>query len=133
MTIYRVKRSVLEIVLNASRRSYPREFGALLKGKINEKDGLTIMVTEALLLPGTIQGDSHAILHLSNLPIGSDCVGSVHSHPSGSKSPSDADLQFFRRTGLIHFICGYPYLGVEDITAYDKDGNRVGVVISETI
>ena len=50
-------------------------------------------------------------------------VGSVHSHPSTNKNPSNADLNMFSRTGNIHIIVGHPYNDASWV-CYDAEGSR---------
>ncbi|HDM67425.1 MAG TPA: hypothetical protein ENG62_03470, partial [Thermoplasmatales archaeon] len=80
------------------------------------------------LLPGTISGDAHAIFRLHMRPIDFSIVGTVHSHPSTSWYPSEADLQLFRKYGRIHIIVAYPF---QDNTwgAYDHRGTPVKVKV----
>ncbi len=109
-------RNVLEIILHASRSSHPREFVAMIRGEGNR-------IKELLLLPGTIQGDRFASVRLDMMPLDSDVIGVVHSHPSRNNHPSGADLNMFSKTGNVNLIVRYPYGGVEDIAAYDSVGN----------
>lgn len=112
--VTRIQRDVLDLVYEASRASHPQEFGAALRA-----EGDTI--TEIVLVPGTLQGDRHAILPLGYLPIDASIVGTVHSHPGPSAQPSDADLQLFRHFGHTHLIVHEPYVDGTWI-AYDHDG-----------
>lgn len=105
------------MIMEASRDSYPKEFGAFMRA---EKE----VIYEIAILPGTIQGDHHTIFMLYNKPIDFSLVGSVHSHPSGITIPSDADLGMFSNTGQIHIIVGYPF-GMENFTAYNRSGQRI--------
>lgn len=115
--VTRIRQDVLGLVYEASRASHPQEFGATLRA-----DGDTIV--EIVFVPGTLQGDSHAILPLGYLPVDSSLVGTVHSHPGPSAEPSDADLQLFRHFGHTHIILHEPY---DDWTwiAYDQEGNVI--------
>jgi proteasome lid subunit RPN8/RPN11 len=119
-----IPRAVLEIILHASRSTYPNEFGALIRGEGTK-------VKELLLLPGTVQGKRFASFHMNMLPIDSKAIGVVHSHPSGNNHPSGADLQMFSKYGNVNLIAGYPYQSVSDIAAYDRDGNVQEIEIIE--
>ncbi len=90
------------MIMEASKDTYPMEFGAMLKA---EHD----VIYEIVIMPGTVQGDHHTIMWMGNKPIDFSVVGSVHSHPSGVIIPSDADLHMFSNTGAIHMIVGFPY------------------------
>jgi len=100
--VYAIKRKVLRMILEASRDVYPKEFGAILRAE----EGV---ITEILLIPGTVSGNRHAIFQLHMLPADFTVVGTVHSHPSPNHSPSDDDLALFRKFGGLHIITGYPY------------------------
>ena len=116
-TIRRIQGDALQLALEASKASYPDEFGGLLR----VVDGT---VTEVILLPGTIQGDSHCILPVYNAPVDKTINGSIHSHPDPHPYPSDDDLELFSKHGSIHIITGEPY-GRDDWRAYDHTGQPV--------
>ncbi len=97
-----IQRETLEMILEAARESYPMEFGAILRAE----EGV---VSEILLVPGTIGGESHAIFHLHMLPIDFSVVGTVHSHPGPEATPSPEDLAFFQRIGHLHIIVAHPF------------------------
>lgn len=115
--IRRIKKRVLKMILESSKSSYPDEFGALLRAEEGE-------ISEIILLPGTISGNRHASFQLNMRPIDFSIVGSAHSHPSGNYTPSEADLDFFHRSGTVHIIARYPY-DMDDWAAYDVSGNRI--------
>ncbi len=110
-----IKRSVLGLIMESSRASYPDEFSAVLA---QTREGL---IDDLLLIPGTVQGDAHAIMQFYQIPSGFRLAGSVHSHPSGVCEPSDADLNFFSRLGDTHIIAGRPY-SMTSWRAYDAEG-----------
>ena len=100
--MWSIRRRVIRMVMEASLDSFPKEFGAFLRAENK-------VIFEIAILPGTIQGDSHTIFQLYNKPIDFSIVGTIHSHPSGVISPSDADLHMFSNSGPIHIIVGYPF------------------------
>ncbi len=112
-----IKRETIEMILEASRDVHPNEFGAILRAE----EGV---ITEIMLLPGTISGSRSAIFQLHMLPIDFTVVGTVHSHPSGAISPSGADIAFFQKFGYIHIITGVPF---------DKDSWRAFDLYGEPI
>ena len=113
----RVERDVIDLICQAAKASHPHEFGGLLRA---EKG----LVTELMLLPGTISGETHAIFQLGMLPIDFSVRGTVHSHPNGVALPSGADLELFRRFGTFHIIIGAPYTA-RSWRAYDGRGEPV--------
>lgn len=120
-TLRKVRRSVLDLALQAAQASHPLEFAGLLRLK-----GDTI--TELVLLPGTIQGDSHAIFQMHMLPVDRTINGTVHSHPDPHPYPSDADFELFDKHGAIHLILCEPY-GPEDWRCYDHMGTPTFVEV----
>lgn len=115
--VNRITRDTLALIYEASRASHPQEFGAALRA-----EGDTVI--EIVLVPGTLQGDRHAILPLGYLPVDASIVGTVHSHPGPSAQPSDADLQLFRHFGHTHIIVHEPY-DERTWIAYDHDGYEI--------
>lgn len=113
MQIKGIARDTLNFILEASKSMAPDEFAGLLQ----EKDGI---ITEVLILPGTESSNTNAILRLYMMP-NIKAVGSVHSHPGPNRSPSQADLHLFSRTGNYHIIAGSPY-NEESWTCYNREG-----------
>ena len=110
----------LQNIMDFAKANYPREFSAILQGEI-EKNTMNI---KGLIYQHFHSNRTSSLMHM-NLPMISHAVGSVHSHPSSSTRPSDADLRFFAKTGVVHLIIGYPY-DLENITCYDFEGNIRG-------
>lgn len=97
-----IKKRTLKMIMEASKSSYPNEFGAILRAE----EGV---IDELLLVPGTESGERSALFKFHMLPVDFSIVGTVHSHPSGSCRPSEADLELFRRRGWVHIIACMPY------------------------
>src|SRR3989304_3475475 len=114
-----IARKTLRMILEASRDTHPQEFGAILRAE----EGV---ITELLLLPGTISGKRHAIFQLHMLPADFSVVGTVHSHPSGVVEPSEEDLHLFSKFGGIHLIVGHPY-AEGSWAAWTYSGERVSL------
>ena len=119
----RVSRQAAEFILEAAARTYPDEFAGLLR-----KDA-SGTVCEVLLIPQTVFGEDFSSINLLNVGYTSGHCGSVHSHPCMSALPSDDDLEFFRRTGDVHIIVGYPFTP-ESMRAYDAMGERLLIEIA---
>jgi proteasome lid subunit RPN8/RPN11 len=117
-----IKKDTADFILGVSGNVYPNEFGGMLRA---EKD----VITEVLIIPGTTFGDSFTSTPLYMIPIDSSIIGSVHSHPGSSFSPSREDIIFFGSTGKIHLIARYPYKSINDIAAYDRNGERIPLEI----
>jgi len=121
---WKITQKCLKLILEASKSNYPREFGGLLRVDKISRD----TISEVVLLPGTVSGDSHAIFKLHMLPIDYSIVGTVHSHPSPFTIPSEADLDLFDRFGKIHIIVANPF-NENSWKAYDYMGNELEIDI----
>jgi proteasome lid subunit RPN8/RPN11 len=102
MRKWKLRRAVLELILECSRENHPKEFAGFLRA---EKD----IISELILIPGTLSGKRSALLRLHMLPIDFTIVGTVHSHPTSGINPSEQDLGFFTRFRGLHLIVAYPY------------------------
>lgn len=121
---WKITRKCLNLILEVSKSNYPKEFGGLLRVDNSLKD----TITEIIILPGTLSGDSHAIFQLHMLPIDYSIIGTVHSHPSYSFYPSDADLHLFEKFGRVHIIVANPF-NEFSWKAYDFRGNELQLSI----
>ena len=121
---WKITKNCLNLILESSKDSHPNEFGALLRVDDYKKD----VISELVLLPGTISGDSHAIFRMHMRPIDFSIVGTIHSHPSYSPNPSKADLELFKKYGKIHIIAANPY-NFSSWKGYDQNGNSVDIKI----
>ena len=109
------------MIMEASKDSYPHEFGAFLRAKFG-------VIYEIVMLPGTISGGSSVVFQLMMKPIDFSIVGSVHSHPSGVPLPSEADVNMFSRTGDVHIIVAYPFT-MHSWKAYNREGEEIEVKV----
>lgn len=121
---WKITKGCLDLILESSKSSYPNEFGALLRVDEYRKN----IISELVMLPGTISGDSHAIFKMHMRPIDFNIVGTVHSHPSTSYKPSEADLELFGKQGKIHIITAKPYTR-SSWSAYYYTGGKVNIKI----
>ncbi len=117
--VWGINREALNLILEVSKESYPKEFIATLIAKKG-------IIEEINLLPGTLSGNRMAIIHTHMQPpdITLSVVGIVHSHPSRDFRPSGADLHFFSKFGNTHIIVGVPY-NIDSWQAYDVYGNLI--------
>lgn len=107
MADIKIKKELLQILLELGKSQHPYEFLAILR-----KNG--DVIDEFDLAPGTISGSSSASFQPHMMPLDTKVAGSAHSHPSGAIRPSDADLRFFPATGRYHIIVGPPYTEDEE-------------------
>ena len=117
---WKITQNCLDLILECAKSNYPNEFGGLLRVDTVSKD----TITEIIILPGTVSGESHAIFKMHMAPVDFLIVGTVHSHPSPSANPSDADLQFFGKNGRVHIIAAKPYTD-KTWKAYDQIGKEI--------
>jgi proteasome lid subunit RPN8/RPN11 len=121
---WKIKSSCLDLIIESAKSVYPNEFGALLRIDDKQKN----IISEIILLPGTIQGDSHTIFKLHMMPVDFNIIGTVHSHPSAFPIPSGADLELFRKHGRIHIIIASPY-DYFSWNAYDYKGEEIKIEV----
>lgn len=121
-----VDMEVLEEVMQIAKTSYPREFSAILQGRIEDD---ILRITGLIFLPGAAS-ESGAVMEIFMMPLLSDDMGSVHSHPGYSAEPSNTDLQFFAKRGFFHMIIAEPY-DLDSIRAYDSFGQNMDYTIIE--
>ncbi|MCK5548452.1 MAG: Mov34/MPN/PAD-1 family protein [Thermoplasmata archaeon] len=118
-----IRKDTLATILEAAKSTHPKEFAAILRAEDK-------VISEILLLPGTLSGEQSALFKLHMLPVDFSVVGTAHSHPSPNFNPSGADLAFFQRFGFIHIIAAYPYYE-GTWAAWDFYGNRIDLKVVE--
>lgn len=116
----KIRRELLEYLLEMARNFYPNEFGGFLR----EKEGI---FEEVLIIPKGHFGRSSIFFDTYLLPHDDDIKGTVHSHP-GAPLPSKADLSFFSKFGGVHLILGFPF-EEWSIKAYRSDGSEEKIEI----
>ena len=120
MQSVKITRGILEDMCQAAHNTFPYEFVSLV-GSSNNID----LIDELIVIPA-VQGESHALLYSNTIPFDPKIRGSVHSHPSSNNSPSQEDLQSFRKLGLVHFIVSHPF-SLDRVRAFDFEGNEVAI------
>ncbi len=121
--MHKIKKSVLESILMASRKVYPNEFISML-GK-NEKEE----VDELVVLPA-VYGKNFSSIRTDLIPFDSKIIGTIHSHPSPNNNPSSADLNVFSVLGKIHLIICWPF-NLDNIKSFDETGKEITIEIIE--
>jgi len=115
-----ISEELLDSIFEGAKRLYPKETILLLRGK-KVKD--TIRVNDLVIPPLATYGHGFANYPLHLLPMDFSLIGTVHSHPSGNKTPSDVDFNHF--FGRILMIVGYPYASLQDVAAYNSLGEKL--------
>jgi len=121
-----IPKDALQTILESAKHLYPRETILLLRGK---KKGDTIWVTELLVPPLARYGQGFAHIPMYMLPMDFSVVGTAHSHPSGNLSPSDTDINHFY--GNVLLIAGSPFADEKNVAVYDRNGEKLGIRITE--
>ena len=109
-------------IVSYCKITHPDEMILILKG--HSKKGK--MFVESLVIPPFHEtGPTFAGFPANQLPLDSDYIGMVHSHPVGTAEPSSEDLHNF--FGLVSVIVKSPYED-EDIFAWDSSGNSIPIL-----
>ncbi|MGB8233165.1 MAG: hypothetical protein WCE60_04150, partial [Methanobacterium sp.] len=75
-----VDHELVEEIEDIAKESYPNEFSAMLQGKVENS---ILKIDGLIFLPGAAS-ESGAVMEIFMMPMLSDAVGSVHSHPGYS-------------------------------------------------
>ncbi|WP_069592418.1 Mov34/MPN/PAD-1 family protein [Methanosphaera sp. WGK6] len=121
-----VDQKVIDEIIKIAMNADPKEYVALLSGSINK----TILKVTGLIFLPFEASDTSAVMQVFMMPMTTNAVGSVHSHPGPSAQPSNADLTFFSKNGYFHMIICRPYT-VNTICAYDAYGNSLPFTITD--
>ncbi|MEM0117791.1 MAG: hypothetical protein QXV32_05035 [Conexivisphaerales archaeon] len=119
-------RQLVDSILSYSKEKHPDEMLLLLRGK---KKGKDIILYQAVFPPFTYSNWHSATYNPLHLPIDFTIMATAHSHPSGVKLPSHADL--LHPYGRYMLISGFPYEGPEDIAAFDSKGNSMNWSVTD--
>ena len=117
---------LLDSIFEGARQLYPKETILMLRGK---KSKGTLRITDLIIPPLATYSHGSASYPFHLLPIDFTLVGTVHSHPSGNKTPSDVDLNNF--FGKVMMIVGFPFKTEKDIVAYNCKGEKVTISITK--
>ena len=121
-----MSQELLDSIFEGAKRLYPRETILLLRGK-KVKDALRIV--DLVIPPLATYGHGFANYQLHLLPMDFSLVGTVHSHPSGNKTPSDVDFNHF--FGRILMIVGFPYASQQDVAVYNSHGEKLPLLVTK--
>ncbi|MBI4144508.1 Mov34/MPN/PAD-1 family protein [Candidatus Woesearchaeota archaeon] len=110
---------IIKNICEFAKSLHPKEFSCLVSGKLSER-ALTIT---GLVYQHFVSDSSSSVLW-DNVPILSNIIGSVHSHPDENALPSVADKRAWSKEGGIHIIICYPYKK-ENIAVYNSQGKQL--------
>ncbi len=121
-----IRKSVLDDLCFMAKEAHPKEMLAFFAATKGIKKG--ILEIDEIQLQAYNASEDSASVFLSNIPMTTSIVGTVHSHPGGYAHPSFADLHLYSKFGFVHAIIGEPYR-IEHIRFYDKQGRAISVKI----
>lgn len=124
MQTVKIAKHTIEDIQEAAKKTFPKEFIAMLGSKTGNHT-----IDEIVVIPA-IFGEFHSIIYSHLIPFDRKIIGSVHSHPSSNCRPSEADMQSFRKLGKIHLIICYPFTQ-NSIKAFDFSGKTIRIEIIE--
>ena len=122
-----VGEELLQAVFEGARRLYPREIVLLLRG---EKKKNLVKISEVVVPPLATYGSGFANIPLHMLPMDFSIVGTVHSHPSGNLTPSNADLNHV--FGVVLMIVGFPFADERNVAVYNRNGEKLTLKTTES-
>ncbi len=114
-----ISQELLQAIFEGARRLYPKETILLLRG---EKKKNLIRISELVVPPLATYGRGFVNIPLHMLPMDFSIVGTVHSHPSGSLTPSTTDLNHF--FGNVLMIVGFPFEDERNVVVYNRSGRK---------
>lgn len=122
-----VGEELLLAVFEGARRLYPKEVILLLRGR--KKKNL-VEVSEVVVPPLATYGSGFANVPLHMLPMDFSVIGTVHSHPSGNLTPSNADLNHI--FGVVLMIVGFPFLDERNVAVYNRNGEKLTLQVKKS-
>lgn len=117
-----IENTVIEDIIDFAKANHPKEFVAFFHGIIKDNK----LIIDGLVY-NEFTSDSGSATPIFHFPDKS-FYGSVHSHPGYSNRPSRADINFFRRYGIVNAIICKPY-SQDNIRFYDSNGEELNVKI----
>jgi proteasome lid subunit RPN8/RPN11 len=122
-----LSKELFQTILKGAKNLYPRETVLLLRGKRTKN---MISISELIVPPLATYGQGFASIRLHMLPMDFSIVGTAHSHPSSSLTPSPTDLNSF--FGKILMIVCFPFEDENNVAVYNRDGERLALQIVES-
>lgn len=83
-------------------------FGKTRQPPEGEEDETYLVLDDFYVIPGTKSTSTSAQVKQHHIPVTEDIFGTLHTHPSGSTSPSQADKNMFAKHP-VNIIFGAPY------------------------
>jgi proteasome lid subunit RPN8/RPN11 len=123
-----ISRIAADGIISYSKALHPNEAILILQGKTTRDQ---IIIESLIIPPFASSGPYYSGFSNYHLPFDNSYVGTAHSHPGGSNRPSLEDLNrgFY---GAVSIIIAHPY-DDRTIAAYDRDGNKLEINISDSL
>lgn len=122
-----IARQAADGIITYSKARHPNEMILILQGKSTRDN---IIVEGLVIPPFASSGPFYSGFPVHDLPFDGSYIGTAHSHPSGSNSPSLEDLNrgFYSSVSI---IISHPY-EYETIAAYNRKGEHLKVKIVDS-
>jgi len=120
-----IPREILVMLFESARTLHPKETIFLLRGKATKN---SMIISELVIPPVATYGRGFSTFPMHMLPMDFSLVGTAHSHPSGSLTPSSEDLN--NSLGRVIVIVAFPYKGKENVAAYNRDGKSLALQVT---
>jgi len=119
-----ITRDIIDSIIELAKINNPKEFVAFFQGIIKDN---TLIINKLVYQQYFSSNDSATpIFHFNDR----NFFGSVHSHPSYNNRPSNEDIRFFRKIGIVNCIICKPYMH-DSIRFYNHDGEEINIAIIE--
>ena len=122
-----IERDVIKTTREFAKKAHPNEFSAYLQGRVTNK----VLYVRGIVYEHYHATENQAVIS-SNLPLMSEVVGTVHSHPSFNNLPSSTDKRGLFTMGLVNLIICQPYT-FQRLAAYDTKGRPIDFTVIERI
>lgn len=122
-----IERAVIDTISEFAKKAHPNEFSAYLQGKVTNK----ILYVKGIVYEHYHATENQAVIS-TNLPLLSEVVGTVHSHPSFNNLPSATDKRGLFTMGLVNLIICQPYT-LARVAAYDIAGRPIDFTVVERV
>ena len=122
-----IEREVIKTIREYAKKAHPNEFSAYLQGKVTNK----VLYCRGIVYEHYHATETQTVIS-ADLPLLSEVVGTVHSHPSFNNLPSAADKKTLFGMGLVNFIICQPYT-FQRLAAYDSKGRPIDFTVIERV
>jgi proteasome lid subunit RPN8/RPN11 len=124
-----IERNVVQAIIKLAKNAHPNEFTAFLQGNIRNR----VCYVKGVVYEHYHATDRQAQSALTkDVPLFSEVIGTVHSHPSFNNLPTSTDKQGLFQSGLVNIIICKPYT-FHRIAVYDTKGIPMDFTVVERV